>query len=430
MQSSEPSSHSEFESALERVEDARLEILNRIPVVNQTEWLPLSEASGRVLAEDALAPESLPAAPVSAMDGYAICSSSLLGLDTRNSKGGVELAVTGKSFAGRQLEGLANPQATVRVFTGAVVPACYDCVVPQERAKPSVTGDTVAIPLEEIRQGLHVRQVGEDVCKGDPLLAQGELLGTRELALLAQTGCARVRVFRPLKVSVLSIGDELRNLHEPLNPGLIHDSNRLMLLDLVRRAGAQAIDLDITADDPASLRSALTHAANVADVVISSGGVSVGEADHTRSVLRELGDIAFWRLAIKPGRPLAFGFIRKEGEQEAAFFGLPGNPVASFVTFLAVVRYGLARASGQSRPQTPPTIRARLVKATSKQAGRTEYLRCWLRPAHDGGWGAEIMPSQGAANLFSLAQADGLAVLPHELGALEAGAWVDVINLR
>ena len=415
-------------SDFERVDHVLQNILSCIRPIAESEWLPILDASGCVLAQSVVAPESLPVAPVSAMDGYAL-SARLAAAGQSNAKA-VELSVTGKSLAGRHLEGVADPLGAVRIFTGAVVPDCYDCIVPQERVVSTGLDSVVSVMPEDIGTGLHVRPIGEDVRKGDALLASGQLIGPREIALLAQTGCARVLVHRKVKVSVVSIGDELRDVHQPLNTGLIHDSNRLMLLDLVQRAGAQAIDLGITPDDPASLRSALLHAASVSDLVISSGGVSVGEADHTRKVLDELGEIKFWRLAIKPGRPLAFGYINKDNGSRTPFFGLPGNPVASFVTFLAIVRHALAKRAGQEVLASPSSIRARLVNATAKSAGRTEYLRCWLRPAHDGGWGAEIMPSQGAANLFSLAQADGLAVLPHELGALEAGAWVDVINLR
>lgn len=415
-------------SDFERVDHVLQNILSCIRPIAESEWLPILDASGCVLAQSVVAPESLPVAPVSAMDGYAL-SARLAAADQSNAKA-VELSVTGKSLAGRHLEGVADPLGAVRIFTGAVVPDCYDCIVPQERVVSTGLDSVVSVMPEDIGTGLHVRPIGEDVRKGDALLASGQLIGPREIALLAQTGCARVLVHRKVKVSVVSIGDELRDVHQPLNTGLIHDSNRLMLLDLVQRAGAQAIDLGITPDDPVSLRSALLHAASVSDLVISSGGVSVGEADHTRKVLDELGEIKFWRLAIKPGRPLAFGYINKDNGSPTPFFGLPGNPVASFVTFLAIVRHALARRAGQEVLASPSSIRARLVNATAKSAGRTEYLRCWLRPAHDGGWGAEIMPSQGAANLFSLAQADGLAVLPHELGALEAGAWVDVITLR
>ncbi|MFZ9759818.1 MAG: molybdopterin molybdotransferase MoeA, partial [Burkholderiaceae bacterium] len=237
-------------------------------------------------------------------------------------------------------------------------------------------------------------------------------------------------IYRQLKVAVVSVGDELRDVHQPLYTGLIHDSNRLMLLDLVRRAGAQPIDLGITPDDPTSLRSALKHAANVADMVISSGGVSVGEADHTRKVLRELGEIKFWRLAIKPGRPLAYGLLQTELEAAIPFFGLPGNPVASFVSFLALVRHAIGKRAGNVRPSIQSTIRAKLVKATRKQIGRTEFLRCWLKRDEAGHWLAEVMPSQGAANLFSLTQADGLVVLPHDLDALKLESWVDVIDLK
>lgn len=413
----------------ERVDHVLQNILSCIAPVAESEWLPILDASGRVLAQSVAAPESLPAAPVSAMDGYAL--SARLATAGRREAKAVQLSVTGKSLAGRQLEGLADPVGAVRIFTGAVVPHCYDCVVPQERVVTTDSDSVVSVMAEDILAGLHVRPIGEDVRKGDVLLASGQPLGSREIALLAQTGCARVLVHRKLKVSVVSIGDELRDVHQPLNTGLIHDSNRLMLLDLAQRAGAQAIDLGITPDEPASLRSALLHAASVSDLVISSGGVSVGEADHTRKVLEELGEIKFWRLAIKPGRPLAFGLITKSRDNHTPFFGLPGNPVASFVTFLAIVRHALAKRAGQDPLTTTPTsIRARLAKATAKPVGRTEYLRCRLKAASDGSWTAEIMPSQGAANLLSLAQADGLVVLPHALGALNEGAWVDVINLR
>jgi len=331
-------------SDFERVDHVLQNILSCITPIAESEWLPILDASGCVLAQSVAAPESLPAAPVSAMDGYAL-SARLAATDQSKAKP-VQLRVTGKSLAGRQLEGLADPQGAVRIFTGAVVPDCYDCVVPQERAVSTSSDSIVSVMAEDIRAGLHVRPIGEDVRKGDVLLASGQPLGSREIALLAQTGCARVRVHRKLKVSVVSIGDELRDVHQPLNTGLIHDSNRLMLLDLVQRAAAQAIDLGITPDDPASLRSALLHAAGVSDLVMSAGGVSVGEADHTRKVLDEIGEIKFWR------------------------------------------------------------------------------------PADGGGWNAEVMLSQGAANLLSLAQADGLVVLPHELGALEVGTWVDVISLK
>lgn len=412
-----------------RVDHALQAILSSVTPIHQLEWLPILDASGRVLAQDVVAPENLPARPVSAMDGYAL-HSERAGSDQGRGKADVlELAISGKSLAGRQLEGKAEPYGAVRIFTGAVVPDCYNCVVPQEYVTTPSEG-RIAIRQDDVRSGLHVRQVGEDVRKGDVLIASGQQLCSREIALLAQTGCARVNVYRQLKVAVVSVGDELRDVHQPLYTGLIHDSNRLMLLDLVRRAGAQPIDLGITPDDPTSLRSALKHAANVADMVISSGGVSVGEADHTRKVLRELGEIKFWRLAIKPGRPLAYGLLQTELEAATPFFGLPGNPVASFVSFLALVRHAIGKRAGNVRPSIQPTIRAKLVKATRKQIGRTEFLRCWLKRDEAGHWLAEVMPSQGAANLFSLTQADGLVVLPHDLDALKLESWVDVIDLK
>ncbi|MDA0248050.1 MAG: molybdopterin molybdotransferase MoeA, partial [Proteobacteria bacterium] len=237
---------SDQRSSAERVDHVLQSILASITPITQSEWLPILDASGRVLAQDVVAPENLPAAPVSAMDGYAL--SATLADAKQADSGALHLAVTGKSLAGRQLEGVADPVGAVRIFTGAVIPECYDCVVPQELVASTSSDKLVVIRREDIRKGLHVRDVGEDVHKGDILVARGQQLSSREVALLAQTGCARVLVHRQLKVSVVSIGDELRNVHQPLNTGLIHDSNRLMLLDLVHRAGAQAIDLGITPD--------------------------------------------------------------------------------------------------------------------------------------------------------------------------------------
>ncbi len=390
--------------------------------IGQHETLSLAEVGGRVLAQPIVAPKNIPETPLSAMDGYAFSSD---GLDKTNPQNPVVLKVLGKSLAGHALEGEARQEAAIRVFTGAAVPTEFDTVIPQELTSFDAGSSSVSFDPSTIRAGANVRARGEDLAQGAVALPAGSVIGPREIALLASMGVASIPVVRKLRVAVLSTGDEVTEPGHVLPAGKTFDTNRPMLLQLVRETGAEAIDLGIVRDDPESLRQAITRAASVADAVITSGGVSVGEADHTRNVMQSLGDIVFWKLAIKPGRPLAAGSI---GDQRTPFFGLPGNPVAAFVTFHAIVRPCLARLAGVRAPARPP-IRARLAKETKKAAGRTEYLRCQLYRDEHHQWIAEIAGSQGAASLKSLVDAHGLVVLPHDTGSLPAGALVDVIVL-
>jgi len=415
-------------------------ISRSIVPITQTQFLGLNEIGGRALANTIVSPNDIPASPLSAMDGYSFAS-HLLNKMSGNPECAIQ--VSGKSLAGHGLQGQASPSTAVRIFTGAVVPAEHDTVIPQELTAFDTERQTVRFDPNAIRATANVRRRGEDLAQGAAALHAGTIIGPREIALLASMGIASVEVTRRIRVAVLSTGDEVTDPSRPLPAGKTFDANRPMLLEMVRNCGADPIDLGIVTDDAGSLRQAITHAATIADAVITSGGVSVGEADHTRAVMQTLGDISFWKLAIKPGRPLAAGTIRRayvgrntaDGRSTSneyfnvPFFGLPGNPVAAFVTFKGIVEPCLQQLAGVT-PHAKPAIRATLAKDTKKVAGRTEYLRCTLTRDVDGQWIAEISASQGAASLKSLVDADGLVVLPHDAGPLAAGSAVDVIVLR
>lgn len=398
-------------------------ILQQIRPVAQTESLSLDRCAGRALAATLASPQDVPESPLSAMDGYSL-SSGLL--NDKSPDLLIALKVLGKSLAGHGLEGKADRHGAVRIFTGAVVPPEHDTVIAQELVQFNDADQTVSFSCHAVKPRANVRQRGEDLQKGAPALARGTVIRARETALLASIGIAHVEVTRKIRVAVLSTGDEVAAPGSRLPAGKIFDANRPMLLQMVRECGAEAVDLGIIQDDAQSLKAAITQAAETADAVITSGGVSVGEADHTRKVMQSLGEISFWKLAIKPGRPLAAGVV---GRQRVPFFGLPGNPVAAFVTFQAIVEPCLQQLAG-SAPIARPPIRARLARDAKKAPGRTEYLRCALRRDAAGEWIAEIAASQGAASLKSLVDADGLVVLPHEAGPLPAGTAVDVILLR
>ncbi len=409
------------------IANARNAITQAVSAIQETEIRRVCQAGGYRLAKDLISPINLPEAPLSAMDGYSFHSACL---DKVAPISHITLGVTGKSLAGHGLEGSASPDTAVRIFTGARVPAAHDTVVAQELVRPAAT-NPLAIEFDgrAIQPGANVRQAGEDLRKGLSILKQGTGIGAREIALLSSIGIDTVEVFRQTRVAVLSSGDELCETGQVRTEGKIFDANRPMLLELIRSRSVQAIDCGIVKDDPDTLRAAIIAAANKADVVITSGGVSVGEADHTKAVMQSLGEISFWKLAIKPGRPLAAGWVADSQGRRVPFFGLPGNPVAAFVTFKAIVEPCIERISG-GNPSPTPSIRARLASDTKKAPGRTEFLRCALKRDANGEWLAEIAASQGAASIKSLVDADGLVVLPHEAGPLVAGTPVDVIVLR
>ncbi len=392
-------------------------IARLVPRVEAVESVAIRAALGRVLARDVVSPIDVPAHDNAAMDGYALRGADLA------ADGATTLAVAGTGLAGAQFAGDVPPGHCVRIMTGAVMPAGLDTVVPQEFT--TTDGDRVTIPAGVVRTGDNRRLKGEDLARGEAALTAGRRLSPADLGLLASLGRAEVPVWRRLRVAFFSTGDELRSIGEPLDEGCVYDSNRYTIWGMLQRLGVDVIDMGVVRDEPAALEAAFRTAAASADAVITSGGVSVGEADHTKRIMKQLGDVLFWKIAMRPGRPMAIGRIA-DGTKEAILFGLPGNPVAVMVTFYAFVRDALLQMMGAS-PQPLPLLRAASTAALRKKPGRTEYQRGIVSPAPGGGWQVAITGSQGSGILRSMSVANGLVVLHHGQGSVAAGELVDVM---
>ncbi len=393
------------------VDAARAAILDSLAPVAGWERVPVRAALGRVLAEDIVAPYNVPAHDNSAMDGYAVRAQDLTaGAETR-------LAVVGTAFAGRPFSGIVGPGQAVRIMTGASIPQGADTIVVQEVARRE--HEQVFIPPGQ-KRGQNLRHAGEDLAEGSVALAAGSLCGPAEIGLVASLGIAEVAVHRRLRVAILSTGDEIASIGRPLGPGEVYDSNRYTLFGALSRLGCELIDMGVIPDRPEALEAAFRDAAQAADVVITSGGVSVGEADFIREMMTRLGEVAFWKLAIKPGRPMAFGRIG-----DAVLFGLPGNPVAVMVTFYQFVQDALLKLMGVS--PLPPAARfpVRADFALRKQPGRVEYLRGRLQRGADG-LAATLAGAQGSGVLRSMSEADCFIVLPEDCTAVQAGDIVHV----
>jgi molybdopterin molybdotransferase len=402
-------------------------IARLVPVVQTVEMRAIRDALGRVLARDIVSAIDVPAHDNSAMDGYALRGSEL------HADASTRLRIVGSGLAGQNFAGAVPLGGCVRITTGAVMPAGLDTVVPQEFTR--LDGDAVLVPPGLLRAGDNRRLAGEDLARGEAALAAGRVLRPADLGLLASLGLAEVPVRRRLRVAFFSTGDELRSIGEPLDTGCVYDSNRYTLWGMLQRLGVEAIDLGVVRDDPAALREAFSQAAACADAVITSGGVSVGEADHTKHIMAELGEVLFWKIAMRPGRPMAIGRIgtptAAEGRiggsgAQAILFGLPGNPVAVMVTFYAFVRDALLHMAGASA-QPLPLLRAASVAPIRKKAGRTEYQRGIVSRAADGSWQVAITGSQGSGILRSMSQANGMVLLHHDQGNVAAGELVDVL---
>ena len=410
------------------VAQAQAFIAQLVPTVQAVESLALRSALGRVLARDVVSAIDVPSHDNSAMDGFALRSADLLpGADTL-------ITVAGTAFAGASFSGAVQAGQGVRIMTGAVMPTGLDTVVPQELTRPEPDG-RVRIPAGTVQAGDNRRLRGEDLARGEPALQAGRILTPADLGLLASLGQAEVAVRRRLRVAFFSTGDELRSIGQPLDEGCVYDSNRYTIWGMLQRLGMDLIDLGVVRDDPDALRAAFTQAAACADAVITSGGVSVGEADHTKAVMRELGEVLFWKIAMRPGRPMAIGRIgmrpAAEGQagasgHQAILFGLPGNPVAVMVTFYAFVRQALLAMSGASA-QVMPLLQAVSEAPLRKKPGRTEYQRGIVSPRADGRWQVRITGAQGSGILRSMSQANGMVVLHHGQGDVAAGDLVDVI---
>jgi len=395
------------------VAQARDVIARALQPVREIETVALRDSLQRVLAADIVSPIDVPAHDNAAMDGYALRGSEL------RADAPSVFALAGTGLAGPPSLGDIAPGHCARIMTGAVMPAGLDTVLPQELA--SVAGDRVTVPAGAVKPGDHRRLAGEDLARGTPALRGGRVLRPADLGVLASLGQAELPVRRRLRVAFFSTGNELRSLGEPLDAGCVYDSNRYTIAAMLARLNVEPIDLGVVRDDPAALEAAFAEAARRADVIVTSGGVSVGEADHTKRVMAKLGDTLFWKIAMRPGRPMAFGRIG-----DAMLFGLPGNPVAVMVTFYAFVREALLRLAGAA-VEPLPMLRARSVAALRKKPGRTEYQRGIVSRAADGDWQVAITGAQGSGILSSMSSANGLVVLGHEQGDVAAGEAVDVL---
>ncbi|WP_225033398.1 gephyrin-like molybdotransferase Glp [Paraburkholderia sp. XV] len=397
--------------------------------VTTVERVQLRDALNRVLAQDIVSPIDVPAHDNSAMDGYAFAGAALeVRTGVPDEKRELVLSVAGKAFAGHPFAGSIERTQCVRVMTGATMPAGCDTVVPQEAVTRD--GDTIRFAASPLRTGANRRLAGEDLAQGAVALKAGRIVRASDLGLLASLGIGEVSVRRRLRVAFFSTGDELRSIGQPLDPGCVYDSNRYTLFAMLKRLDVDPIDLGVVRDEPAALEEALRTAASSADVVITSGGVSVGEADLTKQMLRMLGDVAHWSLAMRPGRPLAFGRIWSGGKpgagEPAIFFGLPGNPVAVMAAFYQIVREVLLRMSGATTHPVP-LIRAACVDAIRKRPGRTEFQRGIAQRDAQGAWRVTPTGSQGSGVLSSMSEANCFIVLAHDQGDLDPGDAVDIM---
>lgn len=426
-----------------RASDVNVFLAQLVEPVTATEELGLFGALGRVLARDVISPISVPPHDNSAMDGFAFAGAQLLPDQP------LDLRVVGTAFAGKAWVGTVGAGECVKIMTGAIMPTGLDTVVPQEFTTPAGP-DAIRIAANVLKTGDNRRFMGEDLLQGSVALARGEVLTPAALGLVASLGLPTVTVFRRLRVAYFSTGDEILSLGEPPREGAVYDSNRYTVFGLLTRLGVEVIDLGVVRDEPALLEAAFRDAAQRADAIITSGGVSVGEADHTRTMMKKLGDVAFWRIAMRPGRPMAVGRIASTENQPemassaypasassyqnnnndtpgaAVLFGLPGNPVAVMVTFLAFVRPALLRMMGSTQA-APPLLRAVSTEAIRKKPGRTEYQRGAVTTAPDGTLQVCTTGNQGSGVLSSMVQANGLIVLHHGQGDVAVGDALDVM---
>ena len=400
-------------------------LASMVPAPTQSEDLPLMQALGRVLAQDIISPIDVPPHDNSAMDGYAFDGSALA------ANRPLQLQVAGSALAGAPFSGRIGAGQCLRIMTGAILPPGLDTVLPQELAK--VHGPYIEVAQGSLQAGDNRRLRGEDVKLGDIALSKGSVLSPAAMGLLASLGLPTAPVFRKLRVAYFSTGDEILSLGDSPREGAVFDSNRYTVWGMLQRMGIECIDLGVVRDEPHLLESAFRKAAAQADAIVTSGGVSVGEADHTKAMMRQLaysetsgeGGVAFWRIAMRPGRPMAVGRIGR-----VPLFGLPGNPVAVMVTFLAFVRPALWQMMGarSDDPQVQcPMLQARSSEAIRKKPGRTEYQRAIVSREPDGSLQARTTGQQGSGVLSSMVQANGLMVLPHEQGNIAVGDRVQVM---
>jgi len=400
----------EHTAGLIPLDSAMAKMLSAITPLDQSETLPLLACFGRVVAQDVISPLNVPGFDNAAMDGYAVRMADI--------EKNIPLPVAGKAFAGQPFHGEWPVGSCVRIMTGAPVPAGAEAVVMQEETDVTDAGVRFNAP---VRNGQNIRRLGEDIRQGAVVFQRGSKLSAAELPVLASLGIPEVTVLRKVRVALFSTGDELQLPGQPLADGQIYDTNRLAVHLMLEQLGCEVINLGIVRDDPTVLRETFIAADQQADVVLSSGGVSVGEADYTKAMLDELGEITFWKLAIKPGKPFAFGRL-----QHSWFCGLPGNPVSAALTFYQLVQPLLAKLGGSNDSPLPLRLRARAVTRLKKTPGRLDFQRGVLRRDDHGELVVSTTGHQGSHIFSSFSLGNCFVVLERERGNVEAGEWVEV----
>ena len=418
----------EFQSDFLSVTEARNAISTLIQDIqlqakrsDAMERLPLKQCLGRILANDILSPINVPANDNSAMDGFAFNSKEL-----KTDREQIHLRIVGTVYAGQTSVPPTQASECIKIMTGAMMPPDCDTVIPQEFTQLSDEG-LITFAKDTVRAGENRRLRGEDLQAGKPAIQQGRILKASDIGLAASLGIAELGVYQRIKVAILSSGDELCDMSEPLVPGKIYDSNRFSLHACLSRLGFEIMDCGIVRDTPEDLRRAFTLASQQADVIISSGGVSVGEADFTKQIMDELGEVGFWKIAMRPGRPMAFGSLKPISPKTSptVFFGLPGNPVAVMVTFYQFVRNALLQLNGALKPEIPLVL-IQSAEAIRKKSGRTEFQRGVLFRNSEGKLFVKSTGSQGAGILRSMSEANCFMILHHDQGNIAPGDWVDV----
>lgn len=389
--------------------EAHKRISDILPVISDSETVKIRDALNRTLIKDILSTIDVPAYTNSAMDGFGV-----RGIDLKTTK---EFTKVGVALAGKPFAGQVNANECVRIMTGAVIPDGVDTVIMQEHTSNQ---DSFIKIVGDHKIGQNVRQRGEDLSKGAAAVHAGRKLSASDIGLFASLGIANVEVVRKLRVAFLSTGDELKNVEETLEAGQIYDSNRYTIYCMLQNLGVEAIDLGIIPDDPNKIRDAFEEASEIADVIITSGGVSVGDADYVKLILEEIGQVNFWKIAMKPGRPLAVGTIRN-----AIFFGLPGNPVSAMVTFYQYIQPALRKMMGQSIVETP-SVRMKCISSLKKRPGRIEYQRGRITLNKNGEKVVESTGNQGSHVLSSMSNANCFIVLPMESGNISENSYVEV----